>query len=64
MVKNSINTVCNALFLNLLMVSVVTLLFLRNWCNSLVVVGALPFATLFAAEKRVANRLMVRPCCK
>ncbi len=49
LVKNSITTVRNAFFLGLLMVSVVTLLFLRNWRNSLVVVGALPFATLFAA---------------
>ncbi len=49
LVKNSIATVRNALFLGLLMVSVVTLVFLRNWRNSLVVVGALPFATLFAA---------------
>ena len=49
LVKNSITTVRNAFFLGLLMVSVVTLLFLRNWRNSLVVVGALPFETLFAA---------------
>ncbi len=49
LVKNSINTVRNALSLGLLMISIVTLVFLRNWRNSLVVVGALPFATLFAA---------------
>ncbi len=49
LVKNSITTVRNAFFLGFLMVSVVTLIFLRNWRNSLVVVGALPFATLFAA---------------
>jgi len=49
LVKNSIATVRNAFFLGLLMVSVVTLIFLHNWRNSLVVVGALPFATLFAA---------------
>ena len=49
LVKNSILTVRNAFFLGLLMVSIVTLIFLRNWRNSLVVVGALPFATLFAA---------------
>ncbi|MEA1923484.1 MAG: CusA/CzcA family heavy metal efflux RND transporter [Pseudomonadota bacterium] len=49
LVKNSINTVRNALSLGLLMISIVTLIFLRNWRNSLVVVGALPFATLFAA---------------
>ena len=49
LVKNSITTVRNAFFPGFLMVSVVTLIFLRNWRNSLVVVGALPFATLFAA---------------
>ncbi|MEA3348632.1 MAG: efflux RND transporter permease subunit, partial [Pseudomonadota bacterium] len=50
LVKNSINTVRNALSLGLLLISIVTLGFLRNWRNSLVVVGALPFATLFAAS--------------
>ena len=49
LVQNSINTVRNALALGLLLISIVTLVFLRNWRNSLVVVGALPFATLFAA---------------
>ena len=49
LVKNSINTVRNALSLGLLLIAIVTLVFLRNWRNSLVVVGALPFATLFAA---------------
>ncbi|MCK5682307.1 efflux RND transporter permease subunit, partial [bacterium] len=49
LVKNSIATVRNALILGLILVSIVTLLFLRNWRSSLVVVGALPFATLFAA---------------
>ena len=49
LVKSSINTVRNALFLGLFLVSLVTLVFLRNWRNSLVVVGALPFSTLFAA---------------
>lgn len=49
LVKKSISTVRNAFFSGILMVAVVTLIFLRNWRNSLVVVGALPFATLFAA---------------
>ncbi len=57
LVKNSINTVRNALFLGLLMVSIVTLVFLRNWRNSLVVVGALPFATLFAATLLYYNAI-------
>ncbi len=49
LVKNSIMTVRNAFFFGIILVSIVTLVFLRNWRNSLVVVGALPFATLFAA---------------
>jgi len=49
LVKNSIMTVRNALFFGLILVSIVTLVFLRNWRSSLVVVGALPFSTLFAA---------------
>ncbi|MBN2810176.1 MAG: efflux RND transporter permease subunit, partial [Deltaproteobacteria bacterium] len=49
LVKNSIATVRNAFFSGFLMVSIVTLVFLRNWRNALIVVGALPFATLFAA---------------
>jgi len=48
LVRNSINTVRGALGLGLILVCLVSFIFLGNLRNALIVLGSLPFSTLFA----------------